>query len=444
MTAIPDKLRELGIQPGDGEKKQVEFTLLDLAKISPSDNNPRSLFEQAEIEELAASIAAKGLLQPITVRKRKARKEAYEIIAGERRFRAVSLLGWRQVAACIRECEDDAEFLEMALIENLKRSDLKPMEKARGFAKLRESGREVGQIARTLAMSQPAVSNLLRLTQLLPDVQTMIDEGSLSQSHGIALASLVDLHDDQRRLAQGASDNNWTSKHLETVVAAIRSEHERKLNPPLVTEEVEAPKAPEVEPPAATDQAEELSQMAQSPVPAPQSSDLPKPPTALASPKIAAPESVPANPPAPPAPSAASAPTPPKPVAAAPTPVAPAPPVAPPPPAGLPGFVTLSIREELNAQLMDRRILAKTAISMGLLVRDTIGQEGMDVLTQVHELHKGIPATLENLKNALIGTIKMFLEIEAEATISEPSEAAETTPAIEATEEATEATEETK
>jgi hypothetical protein len=105
--------------------------------------------------------------------------------------------------------------------------------------------------------------------------------------------------------------------------------------------------------------------------------------------------------------------------------------------------VNLSIREELNAQLLDRRILAKTAISMGLLVRDTIGQEGMDVLTQVHDRHKG-SEVLESLKNAVIGTIKMFLEIEAEVTIREPSEAAETTPAIEATEEAIEATEETK
>ena len=436
MTAIPDNLRELGIQPGDGEKKQVEYSLLDLAKISPSDNNPRSLFEQAEIEELAASIAAKGLLQPITVRKRKARKEAYEIIAGERRFRAVSLLGWRQVAACIRECEDDAEFLEMALIENLKRSDLKPMDKARGFAKLREAGREVGQIARTLGMSQPAVSNVLRLTQLLPKVQTMIDEGELSQSHGIALASLADLHEHQERLAQTAAVSNWSSKHLETVIAAIKSEHERKIAPPLEVEEPEAPQLPEGDPPVATNEAEELAKMAQSP-------ELPQPPTPLATPKIAAPESVPANPPAPTVP-----PAPLKPVATAPapapTPVAPAPPAAPPPPAGLPGFVTLSIREELNAQLMERRILAKTAISMGLLVRDTIGQEGMDVLTQVHDMHQGSEAILESLKNAVIGTMQMFLKIEAEATTSEPSEAAETTPATEATKEAIEATEETK
>lgn len=424
MTAIPERLSEIGIKAGDGEKKQVEFTLLDLAKISPSNNNPRSLFDQAEIEDLAASIASNGLLQPITVRKRKGRKEAYEIIAGERRFRAVSLLGWKQVAACIREC-DDTEFLEMALIENLKRSGLTAMEKARGFAKLREAGREVGQIAKTLGISQPLVSNTLRLTQLLPEVQTMIEEELLNQSQGVALASLNDphFHDDQLRIAKQAADLKWPSKHLETVVAAIKSEHERKINPALIEEPNPEPPVEEAEPVVEEEQGQELNpEEAEEPIQAPQ-----KP--ALATPQIPAPESVPANPPR-----AVAPPTQPDPVPTRTTPPAapqPSVPVTPPPTpqapattptASMPGFVTLSIREELNAQLIARKVLAKRAIEFGLLALETIGEEGLANLAKIKAHREGTGESLEHLRDAVSGTLDMFLlDIE------------ETTPATEAT-----------
>lgn len=428
------RLEELGIQPGDGSGVKTSFTNVPLTALVPSANNPRTLFEEAAIQDLAASIAAHGLLQPIVVRLvKKGRREHYEIIAGERRFRALQLLEWTEVPVIIRDVSDEVALIEMALIENLKREGINEIERARGFQKLRDGGREVGHIAKTIGVTQPEVSNCLRLLKLPENVQQLVAEGALTRSHGIALASLADHPDDLQRLANGAVEGKWPSRHLETVVAAVKGEIERKLNPPLLEEEApkaeedgpaeeevaEASEAPSNEPEPESDS--EPTQEPESTQPEPE----PAPRPVLATAGIPAPTSVPANPPRPvdPAPTpAASVPPPPRPVATpAPTAqpaAAPAPP-APAPSGGMPGFVTLAIKEELNAELMTRRIRAKDAIAAGIELLTVLGVPVAKKLEKIRVYREKSGEDMLPVAEAVEAALELFLVDVEEGTEGE-------------------------
>ncbi|MCO6540688.1 nucleoid occlusion protein [Bombilactobacillus bombi] len=170
------------------EDDEIQVQELPVEQIIPNTYQPRHDFNEVQINELAQSIQANGLLQPIIVRQNDEQK--YEIIAGERRFRAIQRLNWTSIPAIIREYTNQ-ESAALALIENLQREDLNPIEEARAYAKLEQMEQlQQKDLARKLGKSQSYVANKLRLLKLAPQVQQAISNGQISQRHGRALLNL--------------------------------------------------------------------------------------------------------------------------------------------------------------------------------------------------------------------------------------------------------------
>jgi len=188
---------------------------LPVTSIKPNPFQPRREFEPVALKELADSIAASGLLQPIIVRP--AGAGSYELIAGERRWRAVQTLGWTKVPAVVREA-DDTSLLTLALIENLQRDELSPLEEARGYEHLvNDFGVSQSEVARLVGKDRVTVANSLRLLRLPAEVQSMLDSGALSGGHGRALLGLAD---DRAvvRMAKDAVASGWSVRDLEARV----------------------------------------------------------------------------------------------------------------------------------------------------------------------------------------------------------------------------------
>lgn len=161
---------------------------VEISKITPNPFQPRRVFSDEEIQELADSIRTKGLLQPILLRKH---GEGFQIVAGERRFRAMRSLGRTEVPAQVRDQVSDRDMMEMALIENLQRVQLNPIEEALAFeALINECGVTHEEIADQLGKSRSTVTNTLRLLKLDPEVRTLIQGGKLSAGHGRALLQM--------------------------------------------------------------------------------------------------------------------------------------------------------------------------------------------------------------------------------------------------------------
>lgn len=170
----------------------AEIVNLNVEALSPNVHQPRHHFDQAALEELAASIKAQGLIQPVLVRPL-AEPGRYEIVAGERRWRACRMAGLRQID-CIVRSMDDYESMAIALIENLQREDLNPMEEARALGQIKEHF-EITQdeLADKIGKSRPAVTNSLRLLRLPESVQVMLEDNVLSAGHARALLGLSDI-----------------------------------------------------------------------------------------------------------------------------------------------------------------------------------------------------------------------------------------------------------
>jgi ParB family chromosome partitioning protein len=180
--------------------------------VDPNPRQPRTSFDDASIQALAESVRERGVLQPILVRPLAGGR--YELIAGERRWRAAQLAELEEVPALVRE-RDDAEALEVALIENMAREDLSPVEEARACAALvEELGLTREDVGRRVGRSRVAVSNLLRLLDLPDDVLELVDRGDLTEGHGRALLLAAD-HADRRRLAKEAVAGEWSVRTLE-------------------------------------------------------------------------------------------------------------------------------------------------------------------------------------------------------------------------------------
>ena len=161
---------------------------LPISQVEPGLNQPRKHFDQEALSELAASIQQHGVLQPLTVRRLASGQ--YQIIAGERRWRAAKLAGLTNVPAIIIEA-DDRKVMELGLIENLQREDLNPMEEAAGYRTLiQEYGLTQEEAARRVSKSRPALANAMRLLSLPNEIQWLIEQGSLSAGHGRALLAL--------------------------------------------------------------------------------------------------------------------------------------------------------------------------------------------------------------------------------------------------------------
>lgn len=162
--------------------------MLPLYQVEPNPLQPRKVFDASELQALADSIVEHGIIQPLTVRKLES--GSYQIIAGERRWRAARLAGLTEVPAVIIEA-DDRETMELALIENLQRQDLNPMEEALGYQSLiNEYGLTQEQAASRVGKSRPAVANSLRLLSLCPEVQDLVSEGAISPGHAKAVLML--------------------------------------------------------------------------------------------------------------------------------------------------------------------------------------------------------------------------------------------------------------
>src|SRR4051812_16743016 len=161
-----------------------------LSSIVPNPLQPRKSFSDSELAELAASIRENGLLQPLVVRP--AGNGRYELVAGERRMRSVQRLGWTEVPVLVREVEDDA-LLVLALVENLQREELNPLEEAEGYRTLVDRfGFTQEEIAQAVGKERSTVANLLRLLKLAPSIRRMVEAGDLSMGHARALLGIED------------------------------------------------------------------------------------------------------------------------------------------------------------------------------------------------------------------------------------------------------------
>ena len=187
MTKPKGLGKGLGALMGDVSLQSQEggSVTLPLAQIQPGLDQPRKHFDQDSLAELADSIREHGILQPLTVRRLSS--GYYQIIAGERRWRAAKLAGLTEVPALIIEA-DDRKVMELALIENLQREDLNPVEEALGYETLiREYGLTQDGVARRMGKSRPAVANALRLLTLPPKARALLEEGKLSAGHARAV-----------------------------------------------------------------------------------------------------------------------------------------------------------------------------------------------------------------------------------------------------------------
>jgi ParB family transcriptional regulator, chromosome partitioning protein len=197
-----------------------ELRRLPVDLISPNPHQPRDTFDEAALVALAESIKVRGVLQPVLVRPLPG--GTYELIAGERRWRAAKLAELEDLPAIVRY-QDDAASLEVALIENMARQDLNPVEEARACAALTEElGMSREEVGRRVGRSRVAVSNLIRLLDLPDEALEAIQAGDLSEGHGRALLTAPD-HDERRRLARSAVQNDWSVRELEQRARAAHS-----------------------------------------------------------------------------------------------------------------------------------------------------------------------------------------------------------------------------
>ena len=180
--------------------------------VAPNPRQPRRRFDEEALAALAGSVTERGVLQPILVRP--VAGGTYELIAGERRLRAAQIAGLESVPAIVR-AHDDAESVELALIENMVREDLNPVEEAQACALLvDELGLTREEVGRRVGRSRVAVSNLMRLLDLPDEVLTLLESGALSEGHGRALLMASD-HGARRRLARAAAEEGWTVRETE-------------------------------------------------------------------------------------------------------------------------------------------------------------------------------------------------------------------------------------
>lgn len=219
----------LGALLGDGPvptAPAARETLRDLpiASITPNPNQPRTTFDQTSLDELQASIAVYGVLVPIIVRKR---GDKFELVAGERRWRACAALRKETIPAIVRE-SDDRDSLEVAIIENLQRENLNPLEEAAGFAHLiEEYALTQDEVAQRLGKSRPVIANGLRLLQLPDAIKAMLADGRLSAGHARAL--LAAPADQRLQLAERVVNEGLSVRALERLTGAVDTPNAQKI-----------------------------------------------------------------------------------------------------------------------------------------------------------------------------------------------------------------------
>lgn len=219
-AAVAEPPVPVAFPPAGSGDPEPNLRHIVLDAIEPNPNQPRKKFPAESLEELADSIRAHGLLQPIIVTPlaRFGAPVRYQLVAGERRWRAAQLAGLRTVPALVQETRKN-ESLELALIENLQREDLNPIEAAAAFQRLaQEFGLKHEEIAQRTGKDRATITNLLRLLRLPPEVQQLLAEGKLSAGHAKALLAL-DSAQDQRRLATYVVERGLSVRDIEKLVA---------------------------------------------------------------------------------------------------------------------------------------------------------------------------------------------------------------------------------
>ena len=212
------------------EEEQSELLTLPISKVEPRTEQPREYFDQDALQDLADSIARYGLIQPITVRKLDS--GYYQIIAGERRWRASRLAGLTEVPVRLIEA-DDKTTAELALVENLQREDLNPIEEAKGYKTLIEIyGLTQDEAAKSVGRSRPAVSNALRLLSLSPAVLEMVEKNELSAGHARALLPIAD-EAKQLEAANEVIKKSLSVRKTEQLAARLQKEPEEEKEKPV-------------------------------------------------------------------------------------------------------------------------------------------------------------------------------------------------------------------
>ena len=228
LISTAKQQRDTGAAPAQGDAPAgSDLRQVRLADISPNRFQPRRAFTESELQELEASIKASGLLQPVVVRAQGDGK--WELVAGERRLRAVSRLGWSEIPAVVRDFDDRA-MLTLALVENLQRADLNPLEEAEGYERLiDEFGLTQQQVADAVGKDRTSITNLLRVLTLQPAVRQLVERGHITAGHARALLPIKD----ERRQLELANE----------IVARQLSVREVEARARALTAESVAPKA---------------------------------------------------------------------------------------------------------------------------------------------------------------------------------------------------------
>ncbi len=199
----------------------VDVRRIPVTAIRANPLQPRHEFSEAELVELAGSISENGLLQPLLVRPRSDDPGRFELVAGERRFRAIQRLEWTTVPALVRDV-DDQMLLVLALVENLQREGLSPLEEAEGYRALREQfGLTQAEVARAVGKTRSAVTNTLRLLNLPPSIRKLLEEGKLTEGHARALLGVEDPVR-AAELARRAVQSRWSVREVERQAAATK------------------------------------------------------------------------------------------------------------------------------------------------------------------------------------------------------------------------------
>lgn len=205
--------KEISIEPTEDTKAQG-ISFVDVNDIKPNENQPRKSFDEEKLEELASSIKEHGLIQPVILRKAEI---GYEIVAGERRWRACRKAGLKEIPCIVKELTDEQNML-MAIIENMQREDLNPIEEAEGLNQMIASfGMTQEQVSKSVGKSRPYITNALRLLKLPETVKSFVSEGKLTTGHARAIAGIGD-PDKQLEIANLVLEKNLSVRELEKLI----------------------------------------------------------------------------------------------------------------------------------------------------------------------------------------------------------------------------------
>lgn len=204
--------------PQDSEElREIEIDL-----IRRGEQQPRTSFDEGKLQELAQSIRASGIIQPLLVRRRGG---LFELVAGERRWRAAQLAGLTRVPAIVREIPDE-NLLELALIENIQRQELNPVEEANAYKRLIETlGLTQEEVAQRVGRDRTFITNYLRILKLPTEIQTLLEQEKLSFGHARALLGVIDPQM-QRRMAQRIFKGNWSVRETERRIRQLSNAHD--------------------------------------------------------------------------------------------------------------------------------------------------------------------------------------------------------------------------